>query len=51
VALDADFEFVREVDNEVVVDAQLPGELVDPNLLGGQTFSVLTPSRQTLGAA
>ena len=37
VALHTDLELVRELDDEVVVDAQLSCELVDPDLLRGQT--------------
>jgi len=40
VALDADLELVRQLDDEVIVDAQFTSELVDPNLLRGQNASV-----------
>jgi hypothetical protein len=36
VALDADLELVGELHHDVVVDAQLPSKLVDPDLLGCQ---------------
>ena len=39
-ALHPDLELVRELDNKVVVDAELSSQLVDPDLLRGQTFSV-----------
>jgi hypothetical protein len=36
VALDADLELVREVDDDGILDAQLSCQLVDPNLLRRQ---------------
>ena len=36
VALHTDLELVGELDDDSVVDAQLSGQLVDPDLLGGQ---------------
>ena len=43
VALHADLELFGELDHDVVLDAQLSSQLVDPDLLGGQaTFRPLT---------
>jgi hypothetical protein len=38
VALHADLELVRELDDKVVVDAELSSQLIDPDLLRGQTL-------------
>jgi len=38
-ALHADLELVREVEHHGVLDAELPRQLVDPNLLGRHLLS------------
>ena len=51
VALHADLELGRELHHDVVVDAQLPCELVDPDLLRGQTQSVPVCIREPVSRA
>ena len=47
VALHADLELVAEIEHHLVLDAQLSGELVDPDLLRGQSRS--RPSSPLVG--
>jgi len=37
VALDSDLQALAQVEDDLVVDAQFTGQLIDPNLLGGQS--------------
>jgi hypothetical protein len=43
VALDADLQALAQVEHDLVLDAQLPRQLVDPDLLRGQSRSRLLP--------
>ncbi len=43
VALDADLQALTELEHDLILDAQLPRQLVDPDLLRGQSRSRLLP--------
>jgi hypothetical protein len=40
VAFHPDLELVRQLDDDRIVDAELPCQLIDPDLLRGQTEPV-----------